>query len=48
VGGSVSYIQGYVAYGQAIVLDQSIPTQINIVPTFNLSMNSSLTPFLFN
>jgi len=43
VGGSVSYIQGYVAYGQAIVLDQSIPTQINIVPTFNLSMNSSLT-----
>jgi hypothetical protein len=43
VGGSVSYIQGYVAYGQAVVLDQSIATQINITPTLNLSINSNLT-----
>jgi len=43
VGGSVSYIQGYVAYGQAIVLNQSIATQININPAFNLSINSNFT-----
>ena len=43
VGGSVTYIQGYVAYGQAVVLDQSISTQINIIPTFNLTINSNFT-----
>lgn len=43
VGGSVSYIQGYVAYGKAIVLDQSTATQINIDPGFNLSIDSSFT-----
>jgi len=43
VGGSVSYIQGYVAYGEAIVLDQSIATQININPSFNLNINSNFT-----
>ena len=43
VGGSIGYIQGYVAYGQAVVLDQSTLTQINILTTFNLTVNSSLT-----
>jgi hypothetical protein len=43
VGGSVSYIQGYVAYGQAVVFDQSIATQINIKPVFNLTIDSSFT-----
>ncbi|CAF1527411.1 unnamed protein product, partial [Rotaria sordida] len=43
IGGSVSYIQGYVAYGQAIVLNQSIPTQINIKPAFNLTVSSAFT-----
>lgn len=43
VGGSVNYIQGYVAYGQAIGLNQSIATQINIKPSFNLTVNSNFT-----
>ncbi|CAF3341148.1 unnamed protein product [Rotaria sp. Silwood2] len=43
VGGSISYIQGYVAYGQAIVLNQSIPTQINVKPSFDVNVSSSFT-----
>ncbi|CAF3047771.1 unnamed protein product [Rotaria sp. Silwood2] len=43
VGGSISYIQGYVAYGQAIVLNQSIPTQINVKPNFDFNVSSSFT-----
>jgi hypothetical protein len=43
VGGPVSYIQGYIAYGQAIVLSQSNVTQVNIQPTFNLNIDSSFT-----
>ncbi|CAF0934434.1 unnamed protein product [Adineta steineri] len=42
-GGPVSYIQGYVPYGQAIVLNQSNTTQINIQPAFNLTTNSNFT-----
>lgn len=43
MGGTVSYIQGYVAYGTAIVLNQSIPTEIHIVPDFDFDMNSNFT-----
>ncbi|CAF3797369.1 unnamed protein product [Rotaria sp. Silwood1] len=43
VGGSVSYVQGYVAYGQAVVLTQSIPTLISIKPNFDLNINSAFT-----
>ena len=32
VSGSVSYVQGYVAYGQAVVLNQANATRINITP----------------
>ena len=43
VGGPVNYIQGYVAYGKAIGLNQSIATQINMKPGFNLTVNSNFT-----
>jgi hypothetical protein len=43
VGGSVNYIQGYVAYGEAIGFNQTIATQINIQPAFNLSNNTNFT-----
>jgi hypothetical protein len=43
VGGSVTYVQGYVAYGKAIALDQSVATQIQTQPTFNLSSYTSCT-----
>lgn len=43
VGGSVRYIRGYVAYGKAIVLDQSTRTQIHISPAFNFTVIPSFT-----
>ena len=43
VGGSVRYIQGYVAYGKAIVLNQSTTTQIDITPAFNFTAIPSFT-----
>ena len=42
-GGPVQYVQGYVARGNALALNQSIPTQINLKPSFDLNINSNLT-----
>jgi len=43
IGESVSYVQGYVAYGKAIVLSQSVATVIQIQPDFNLTTDTSFT-----
>ncbi|CAF1582079.1 unnamed protein product [Rotaria magnacalcarata] len=43
IGGSIDYVKGYVAYGQAVVLNQSIATQINMKPIIALNVNSSFT-----
>ncbi|CAF1660384.1 unnamed protein product [Adineta ricciae] len=43
IGGPVTYVQGYVAYGQAVALTQSTATQINIKPGFDLNTSSSFT-----
>ncbi|CAF3500908.1 unnamed protein product [Rotaria socialis] len=43
IGRSINYVKGYVAYGQAIVLNQSITTQINVKPIIALNVNSSFT-----
>jgi hypothetical protein len=43
IGGPVSYVLGYVGYGEAIVLSQSVATQIQIIPGFNSSSVNSFT-----
>lgn len=43
IGGSVQYIEGYVAYGKAIVLNQLTRTYIQITPGFNFSVLPDLT-----
>jgi hypothetical protein len=43
IGRSISYVQGYVAYGKALVLNQSIPTHINISPAIAIDAISSFT-----
>lgn len=43
IGGSVSYVQGYIAYGKAIYLDQSIATQIQLQPGFDINTTTSFT-----
>ncbi|UJR23108.1 hypothetical protein I4U23_026129 [Adineta vaga] len=43
IGGSVSYITGYVPYGKAVVLTQFNATRIDIEPTFDLETSSSFT-----
>jgi len=43
IGGPVSFIQGYVAYEQAIGLQQNVATKIQIQPDFNLTIDTSFT-----
>ena len=43
VGGPVSYIQGYIPHGKAIVLSQSSPTYLQIISPFNLTQQTSFT-----
>lgn len=43
IGGPVSYIQGYIPYGKAIVLSQSSSTYLQIASSFNLTEQTSFT-----
>jgi hypothetical protein len=43
IGGPVTYVQGYVGYGEAIAITQSIPTKIQMKPGFNSSIVNGFT-----
>ncbi len=43
IGGALSYVPGYVAYGKALALEQAVNTKIQIQPGFNLTKDTSFT-----
>lgn len=43
IGGPVQYVQGYVAYGKAIVFERDAPSEICIKKGFNITQNTSFT-----